>query len=380
MPDMEGSATRSWWRRPKLIVPLSVLLVVALALAGTLAFASRGPNEPNAYQQLYHQTWQQVNHRFYDPDQLLDWENLEHAYDDEIDSREDALRYANQMLNLSGDRFADLFDTSNGGGLFNSLNQHGPEHATDQPPAGGSDEDDSTERPKAVTVVRSTEGIDYIWLRSFLVKDVSTMMSEALEATADGKALIIDLRFNGGGYTDEAVKIAQLFMDEGVIVKFRERVPATETYQDVTIRLTATEVITETTDPQGNVDTKSEPRLENLIGDKPVIVLINGGSASASELLSGALKDNDRALLLGTRTFGKGVGQSVIKLAEDTELHVTTMRVFTPSGHWVGDGDQQRYGLEPHQEVKPLSRSTVGGADDNQLHAAIEILREKLAS
>jgi hypothetical protein len=376
MSDMDGSATRSWWRRPKLIVPLSVLLVVALALAGTLAFVSRGSDGPNAYQRLYHQTWQQVNDRFYDPDQLLDWENLEHAYDDEIDSRDDALRYANQMLNLSGDRFADLFDTSNGGGLFNSLNHDGHEHPGDQPAADGSDEG----RPKAVTVVRSTEGIDYIWLRSFLAKDVSKMMTEALEATADGKALIVDLRFNGGGYTDEAVKIAQLFMDEGVIVKFRERIPATETYQDVTVRLTATEVITETTDPQGKVTTKSEPRLKNLVGDKPVVVLINGASASAAELLSGALKDNDRALLLGTRTFGKGVGQSVIKLAENTELHVTTMRVYTPSGHWVGDGDQERYGLEPHQEVRPQSGATLGGADDNQLHAAVEILRERLAA
>ena len=70
----------------------------------------------------------------------------------------------------------------------------------------------------------------------------------------------------------------------------------------------------------------------------PVVVLVDSGSASSSELLLGALKDNGRALVIGTPTFGKGIGQSVFKhMRNGTELSVTTFKYYTPNGHWAGD-------------------------------------------
>ena len=124
------------------------------------------------------------------------------------------------------------------------------------------------------------------------------------------KGYVIDLRNNPGGLLDQAISVSDAFLDKGEIVSTRGR-NAEETQ-------------------------RFNARPGDLTNGKPVIVLINGGSASASEIVAGALQDHKRATLVGTRSFGKGSVQTIIPLgAGNGALRLTTARYFTPSGRSI---------------------------------------------
>jgi carboxyl-terminal processing protease len=135
------------------------------------------------------------------------------------------------------------------------------------------------------------------------------------------KGYIVDLRNNPGGLLDQAISVSDTFLDKGEIVSTRGRNP------EETQRFNA--------------------RPGDMAKNKPVIVLINGGSASASEIVAGALQDHKRATLIGTRSFGKGSVQTIIPLgAGNGALRLTTARYFTPSGRSI-----QAKGISPDIEV-----------------------------
>jgi carboxyl-terminal processing protease len=137
------------------------------------------------------------------------------------------------------------------------------------------------------------------------------------------KGFILDLRNNPGGLLDQAVSVSNAFMNRGEIVSIRGRSP----------------------DDTQRFDAKSNPG--DLAKGKPLIVLVNGGSASASEIVAGALQDQKRATIVGTRSFGKGSVQTIIPLgAGDGALRLTTARYFTPSGRSI-----QAMGILPDIEV-----------------------------
>jgi carboxyl-terminal processing protease len=131
------------------------------------------------------------------------------------------------------------------------------------------------------------------------------------------KGYILDLRNNPGGLLNQAIEITNAFVDKGEIVSTRGR----------------------NTDQQQSYSAR--PGV-NLAENKPLVVLINGGSASASEIVSGALQDLKRATLIGTRSFGKGSVQTILPLGEDGALKLTTARYYTPSGRSI-----QAKGIEP---------------------------------
>lgn len=137
------------------------------------------------------------------------------------------------------------------------------------------------------------------------------------------KGLIVDLRNNPGGLLDQAVAVSDLFLDSGLIVYTEGR----DTSNQLRFQASAEE---------------TEP-------DYPLILLINEGSASASEIVAGALHDHGRALLLGERTFGKGSVQTIIPLSDHSGLRLTTARYFTPSGVSI-----QARGIAPDIEVPTL--------------------------
>ena len=173
-----------------------------------------------------------------------------------------------------------------------------------------------------------TEGgdIGYIRITSFneqttegLRKAIATIQKEIPQDKLVG--YVVDLRNNPGGLLDQAVSVSSAFMARGEVVSTRGRNP------EETQRFTA----------HGG----------DLIKGKPLVVLINGGSASASEIVSGALHDHKRATLIGTRSFGKGSVQTIIPLgAGNGALALTTARYFTPSGHSI-----QALGINPDIEV-----------------------------
>ncbi|WP_068070600.1 S41 family peptidase [Novosphingobium lentum] len=154
---------------------------------------------------------------------------------------------------------------------------------------------------------------------------VATAVRE-IKAKAGGhlSGIVLDLRENPGGLLDEAVSLSDLFLEKGVIVSQRGRYPRdNETYN-------------------------AEPG--DVAKGLPMIVLVDEGSASASEIVAGALQDQHRALIMGERSFGKGSVQTLIPLTRDTALKLTTARYYTPSGRSVQEG-----GINPDIAVPQIS-------------------------
>jgi carboxyl-terminal processing protease len=162
--------------------------------------------------------------------------------------------------------------------------------------------------------VRSREegDIGYARITSFSEQTGETLVDAIKKMRKDDpkmKGLVLDLRNNPGGLLDQAVAVSDAFLDHGEIVSTRERDP------NNTKRYSAT---------KGDV-------LDGL----PMVVLINQGSASASEIVAGALQDHDRAIIMGVKSFGKGSVQTVIPLREHGAMRLTTSRYYTPSGHSI---------------------------------------------
>lgn len=161
------------------------------------------------------------------------------------------------------------------------------------------------------------------------------------------KKLIIDIRNNGGGIVDEAIHILDLITNKG-----------------------STLLITK--DKNGNEEitkAKKDPTI-----DMPIVVLTNEYSASASEILAGALKDNKKAILIGTTTYGKGVIQELRQLSDGSGLKITTNEYFTPNRNAINKvGIEPDINIELSEEVKGIL--TIEEKDDNQLQKAIETLK-----
>jgi carboxyl-terminal processing protease len=161
---------------------------------------------------------------------------------------------------------------------------------------------------------------------------------------------VLDLRGNPGGLLYGSIEIAQMWLERGTIVS--------------------------TVNRQGS--TEKESANQHVLTTKPLVILINGGSASASEILSGALQDNKRAKLVGTRSFGKGLVQSVRPLSGGAGMAVTIAKYLTPNGR-----DIHKHGIDPDvaveltkEQVEDLSknRDQIGTPTDPQYAKAIEIL------
>ncbi|KQP54925.1 peptidase S41 [Methylobacterium sp. Leaf399] len=155
------------------------------------------------------------------------------------------------------------------------------------------------------------------------------------------KGYVLDLRNNPGGLLDQAVLVSDAFLDRGEIVSTRGR------NADETQRFSA----------KGGDYTKG----------RPVVVLVNGGSASASEIVAGALQDHKRATVLGTRSFGKGSVQSIIPLGGSGALRLTTARYYTPSGRSI-----QAKGIEPDVEVTQEIPDELKGKDETKGEAGLK--------
>lgn len=223
----------------------------------------------------------------------------------------------------------------------------------------------------------------YVRIAQFQIdsgRDLARKIKEHMASNADLKGIVLDLRNNPGGVLQSSVEVADVFMDTGLVVYTEGRLE--------------------------NSDINYNAGPGDVTAGLPVVVLINEGSASASEIVAGALQDHKRAVIMGTRSFGKGSVQTVIPISEERAIKLTTALYFTPSGRSI-----QAQGIEPdvtveRAEVKAVRaglipteadlsrhlRNRVGGAEsdtgsreiartddasskDNQLQEALNLLK-----
>ncbi|MBL1209543.1 carboxyl-terminal processing protease CtpC [Geminocystis sp. GBBB08] len=198
--------------------------------------------------------------------------------------------------------------------------------------------------------------VEYVRLVQFSGNAAQEMKQAILDGEKDNvTGYILDLRSNPGGLLYSSVEIARMFINEGKIVSTVDRVGETEAHSANGTALT----------------------------NKPIIVLVDGGSASASEILSGALQDHKRATIVGTQTFGKGLVQSVRGLGDGSGMAVTIAKYLTPDGR-----DINKHGItpdvvyemsDPEKEILIKDREKVGTIEDAQFKKAIEILSQQVA-
>jgi carboxyl-terminal processing protease len=192
------------------------------------------------------------------------------------------------------------------------------------------------------------ENIGYIILYDFY-GDAAEGFKEALEKfkEADVKGVIIDLRSNGGGIVDIAVNIADLILPEGVVVSTRDK---------------------EGTEEKMTIDAEHY--------EFPMAVLVNEYSASASEILAGAIRDYHAGILVGTKTFGKGVIQAELQFTDGTGMKVTVARYYTPNGECIHEvGIEPDVDIELNKEaVTKYGYNNLPHDQDNQLQTAVRIL------
>jgi len=183
--------------------------------------------------------------------------------------------------------------------------------------------------------------IAYIRLLEFN-GNAETKVLEAMDEllAQNPKGLILDLRNNPGGFLNQSVAVADAFLPEGVVLFERDRQGGSQTFRS----------------DDGDAGEKI-----------PLVVLVNEGSASASEIVAGAIKDRGRGILIGSTTFGKGSVQSVHQLSDGSELRVTIARWYTPN-----DNSIDKNGITPDIEVPTPEQ--IGGEDDAQIQRAVEYL------
>jgi carboxyl-terminal processing protease len=197
----------------------------------------------------------------------------------------------------------------------------------------------------AVRARMEGEDVGYIRISTFSEQTFDGLRRSIDKAIQDApgdklKGFVIDLRNNRGGRLDQAVLVSDAFLDRGEIVSTRGR-NAEETQ-------------------------RYNARAGDLTRGKPVIVLINGGSASAAEIVAGALQDHKRATVMGTRSFGKGSVQTIIPLGQNGALRLTTARYYTPSGRSI-----QAKGIDPDRIVLQDIPEELKGRDETKGEAGL---------
>lgn len=229
-------------------------------------------------------------------------------------------------------------------------------------------------KPSTFTITRQTitiphvpyfgmirSGIGYIYLTGFAENDALQMRAAMMSLKEQGaKKLVLDLRDNPGGSLNESIDIANLFLPKGTKIVYTKGKTSASNHEYYT-------------------------RLEPVDTVMPMVVMVDGGSASAAEILSGSLQDMDRAVIVGTRTYGKGLVQSIRDLDYGGNLKITTARYYIPSGRCIQAYDYRH--LNPDGSAKTLPDSlthlfhTLGGRevrDGGGIKPDVEVLGDTL--
>lgn len=291
-----------------------------------------------AEEEFYHSAWQTAKDNFLWQDRMTDWDKWEHKFDGQLKTMGDAERAINEMLGSLKDGYTYFKDAT--------------VTTSSQTRSGQSN---------VVTHRMLPNNIGYIKIRTFGSVNTTAEVKAALTALSGADGYVIDLRDNGGGFIWQAFNVFSLFVDSGKFTTLEGWLNGKAYKEEL--------VVTATNLEQTVNGTKQTPsaRESNLAGSKPVVILVNGDSASASEMLSGAMRDNGRATLIGTKTYGKGIAQITYNLAHGTSMQVTFAQYITPGGtklHGVG--------------LTPDTIANKAATGDAQLDGAVKQVKKEL--
>lgn len=307
--------------------------------AAPTAAAPGTVNDQQASEEFYHSTLQKVKDNFLWQDRLGDWNMLMHKYDGKLQTMADAHKAINASLATLNDGYTYFKDEQL---TKNSQTASG--------------------RQNVVTwyLVPNTN-IGYIKIHTFGSTETANEVAAAMRAMPTAKAYVLDLRDNGGGYIWQSLEVFSMFVDNASFATVKGMKDGAAYTEDLAVDATS---VLNTENGKVVKTTRSFP---NLAGNKPVIILVNGDSASASEMLAGAMLDNNRATLLGTHTYGKGIAQLTYNLNHNTSVQVTFAYDYWPKGACI-----HKIGIEPNRVVKPTK------SGDAQLDAAVADLQKTL--
>lgn len=400
--------------------------------------------------ELYHRAWAGVRDHLFDRDALRDWPSYEHKYDGQIRSDAQAVEFFNKAVESTGDPFTKLLDAAQMhkqldahagfySGVGMTLNGKRrpivvrgliPGSPAEKAGVRRGDQVISVDgldcqrlpaykvgdytrehmgssvsftlrrdgKPIVLAMVPARIPVEsihskwldkntaYVRIENFLRTDIATMVRQEFAKYEGASGLVLDLRANPGGDVDSCLETAALMLDKGNLVVLRSQ-GADGKVQTIEYKLTG-DSINVATSQQGQYSVQPRRRFRNMWGSKPIVVLVDDGSASSAEMLAGALQDNHRALLLGTRTYGKGVMQIVLPMPNNSGLSVTSGRYYTPSGRWLGDGrevenNEKRTaakeierGLAPDITVTVPDTVEFAKPGDSQVEAALKFLND----
>jgi carboxyl-terminal processing protease len=428
------------FKRPLAAFCLSVICFVigsgplAAAALAAKADAPKTESKPSTPAEIYTKVWTLVKNGYFDPKYNgQNWDHWEHLFDGKLETKEDAYRAINTMLASLSDPWTRFLDPTAwkdeqlqivaklvGIGVQLGVDENKnvlviePVEGSPAAQAGILPMDKIVEvngastvgfprekvsallkgpigTPVKVTVLRGASDrvtldivrdeipirsvvdvemlnsqVGYVRLSTFMSEDAGKEMIAALSKLSPARGIILDLRDNQGGLVNNAITISNIFLDRGVIVYTRGR--------DGIDRTTFTNV---------------KPKTGSM-SHQTLVVLVNERSASASEITSGALKDNGRATLVGQKSFGKGLVQAVMKVDDESGMNITIARYLTPNGN-----DIHKLGITPEYvvEVKPNDLASSGpwwyskdlykrrkarDGSDLQLNEALSVMARKL--
>jgi hypothetical protein len=288
-------------------------------------------------EEYYRAAWLLIDQNFAYRDGLSDWSGWQYRYDGKLRTMADAELAIADLLRYVSDDYTYFI------------------------PARPATQAANFVGVQYDTIQSGNRKIGYISVDTFRTWFAVQGVREALKALPTVDAYIIDLRNNPGGYVDQATEMVSLFLDEGKICSAKGRSNGAPFVENSV--LTRSEIqITE----NGKIEhLKREP---NLSGNKPLAILVNDKSASASEMFAGALQVNQRGIIVGTQTYGKGVMQRSFQFDNGSALNITIAHWYLPDGqsvHWRG--------IIPD---KVVNQSYKG---DEQLDQTVQLLQSKLS-
>lgn len=338
-----------------LFAPWLYGLVFALILFGTIQSAAPSPctSDPNPaldgntntsadtesaflLEASYKRAWQLVKDNTMYPERLKNWNTWEHKYDGKISTTKQLEDCIMKMLSSLGDQYTYFRNSSD----TQSWHTH--------------DEENSV-----VSAYKMPSNIAYVAIHSFSSLHTASELESALQQVQNAVAYIVDLRGNRGGYVEQALASFELMSDNGTFVTMAGREDGKPYSEELTL--------------QGNCVNRTvngflfvEARRKNLCGIRPITILIDEDTKSAAEMFAGALRDNKRAKLVGTRSYGKGIVQSSWVIEPGCSIKISMAHYYLPSGKDInGEGllpdvlidfaSSRLTRIDPSDKSKPLN-------------------------